>query len=56
MTADQTWTLSGEHLENCNCEVFCPCLLPGVVAMFWMLNKGGEPVGSPPLSRCYQCV
>ena len=30
MTADQNWRLSGEYLENCNCEVLCPCLLPGV--------------------------
>jgi len=31
MNADQTWRLSGEYLENCNCEVLCPCLLPGVL-------------------------
>ncbi len=23
----QAWWLSGEYLENCNCEVLCPCLL-----------------------------
>ena len=21
-----TWQLSGEYLENCNCEVLCPCI------------------------------
>jgi hypothetical protein len=23
----EAWWLSGEYLENCNCEVLCPCLL-----------------------------
>lgn len=22
-----TWRLSGEYVENCNCDLFCPCLL-----------------------------
>jgi hypothetical protein len=22
-----TWQIAGEYLENCNCEVLCPCLL-----------------------------
>lgn len=21
------WWMKGEYLENCNCEVLCPCLL-----------------------------
>ncbi len=21
------WWISGDYLENCNCEVLCPCLL-----------------------------
>jgi hypothetical protein len=20
------WQLSGEYLENCNCEILCPCI------------------------------
>jgi hypothetical protein len=23
----ETWRIEGEYLENCNCEVLCPCLL-----------------------------
>jgi hypothetical protein len=23
----EAWRISGEYLENCNCEVLCPCLL-----------------------------
>ena len=23
----EPWTIKGEYLENCNCEVLCPCLL-----------------------------
>lgn len=30
MTAAQQWRLRGEYFENCNCEVLCPCLLPGI--------------------------
>ncbi len=29
MTSTQQWYLHGEYFENCNCEVLCPCLLPG---------------------------
>ncbi|PKB73034.1 MAG: hypothetical protein BZY75_03900 [SAR202 cluster bacterium Io17-Chloro-G7] len=29
MTSVQQWYLRGEYFENCNCEVLCPCLLPG---------------------------
>ncbi len=29
MTAAHQWHLRGEYFENCNCEVLCPCLLPG---------------------------
>ena len=25
--ATATWRIKGEYLENCNCEVLCPCLL-----------------------------
>ena len=21
------WSLRGEYVENCNCDLFCPCLL-----------------------------
>src|SRR6476619_7842813 len=24
--SDMTWQLSGEYLQNCNCEVLCPCI------------------------------
>ena len=30
MTNTQDWHLRGEYFENCNCEVLCPCLLPGI--------------------------
>ncbi len=23
----EAWWIAGEYLENCNCEVLCPCLL-----------------------------
>src|SRR3989442_898180 len=23
----EAWRIEGEYLENCNCEVLCPCLL-----------------------------
>src|SRR5712692_3443780 len=23
----EPWRIEGEYLENCNCEVLCPCLL-----------------------------
>src|SRR2546430_5900881 len=23
----ESWRIEGEYLENCNCEVLCPCLL-----------------------------
>ena len=23
----ERWRIAGEYLENCNCEVLCPCLL-----------------------------
>ncbi len=29
MTVAQEWHLTGEYLEICNCEVLCPCRLPG---------------------------
>ena len=29
MTVDQRWQLKGEYLESCNCEVLCPCSVPG---------------------------
>ena len=31
MTQSQQWRLKGEYFENCNCEVLCPCLLPGTL-------------------------
>ena len=30
MTVAQEWHRRGEYFENCNCEVLCPCLLPGI--------------------------
>ena len=27
MRMGEPWTIKGEYLENCNCEVLCPCLL-----------------------------
>ncbi|HEU5346060.1 MAG TPA: DUF1326 domain-containing protein [Ktedonobacterales bacterium] len=26
-TAAQTWRISGDYFENCNCDVVCPCLI-----------------------------
>src|SRR5207245_8820538 len=26
-TMAEPWRIEGEYLENCNCEVLCPCLL-----------------------------
>ena len=28
MTTDQ-WSLKGDYFENCNCEILCPCVIPG---------------------------
>ncbi len=25
----ESWHLKGEYFENCNCEVLCPCVVPG---------------------------
>ncbi len=30
MTSAPQWHIRGEYFENCNCEVLCPCLLPGI--------------------------
>ena len=29
MSTVQQWQIQGEYLEICNCEVLCPCRLPG---------------------------
>lgn len=29
MTTTTEWHIQGEYLENCNCEVLCPCGIPG---------------------------
>ena len=29
MTAAPQWYIRGEYLESCNCEVLCPCSIPG---------------------------
>ena len=29
MTTTPKWSLQGEYLESCNCEVLCPCGIPG---------------------------
>ena len=29
MAVTHQWHLKGEYLENCNCEVLCPCVIPG---------------------------
>lgn len=26
-TAAQTWRISGDYFENCNCDIVCPCLV-----------------------------
>ena len=25
----ESWHLKGEYFENCNCDVLCPCVIPG---------------------------
>ena len=29
MTTTPKWQINGEYLESCNCEVLCPCGIPG---------------------------
>jgi len=28
-TATERWNLKGDYFENCNCQVLCPCVVPG---------------------------
>jgi hypothetical protein len=41
----EPWQISGEYLENCNCEVLCPCLLGPRTA------RGG-PAARPTEGHC----
>ncbi|SVE22098.1 uncharacterized protein METZ01_LOCUS474952 [marine metagenome] len=29
MATETKWHIQGEYLESCNCEVLCPCSVPG---------------------------
>ena len=30
MTTDtEQWRLKGDYFENCNCQILCPCVIPG---------------------------
>lgn len=41
----EAWQLRGEYLENCNCEVLCPCLLGP-------RNAKGGPAARPTEGTC----
>lgn len=28
-----SWSLKGDYFENCNCEILCPCVIPGSSGM-----------------------
>ena len=28
-TGPERWSLKGDYFENCNCQVLCPCVVPG---------------------------
>ena len=40
-----SWSIRGEYLENCNCEVLCPCLLGP-------RNERGAPIARPTEGHC----
>ncbi len=41
----EPWNITGEYLENCNCEVLCPCLLGP-------RNARGGPMARPTEGHC----
>jgi len=41
----EKWRISGEYLENCNCEVLCPCLLGP-------RSPQGGPIARPTEGHC----
>ena len=41
----ETWRIEGEYLENCNCEVLCPCLLGP-------RNERGGSIAPPTEGHC----
>ena len=43
--AAPAWRIAGEYLENCNCEVLCPCLLGP-------RNARGGPAARPTEGHC----
>ena len=40
-----SWRIRGEYLENCNCEVLCPCLLGA-------RNAKGRAMARPTEGHC----
>ncbi len=46
MTATETrWELHGEYLENCNCDIVCPCLFSANAPMTSKPTQGACEVG-----------
>ena len=41
----EQWRITGEYLENCNCEFLCPCLLGP-------RNAAGGPIARPTEGTC----
>ncbi len=43
--SDLSWQITGDYLENCNCDVLCLCLFsPSAVTTEWP-NSGQQVVG-----------
>ena len=45
MTDATPWTLQGEYLENCNCEILCPCIIGP-------RSPAGGPLAEPTDGHC----
>ena len=41
----QNWSIRGEYMESCNCEVLCPCLLGP-------RNENGSALAEPTEGHC----
>jgi hypothetical protein len=44
-TMEPSWSIRGEYMESCNCEVLCPCLLGP-------RNERGSALGQPTEGHC----
>jgi hypothetical protein len=45
MTDATAWRLEGEYLENCNCEILCPCIIGP-------RSPAGGPMAEPTEGHC----